>query len=48
MRAWLMAGVLLGAAWQALAAPAAIVEGVQMPAWVDRDGRSAPLAPVRR
>ena len=45
MKAWLMAAVLLGTAWQASAAPAAIVEGVQMPAWVDRDGRSAPLAP---
>jgi hypothetical protein len=45
MRAWLMAAVLLGAAWQASAAPAAVVEGVQMPAWLDRDGRSVPLAP---
>ena len=45
MRAWLMAAVLLGAAWQVSAAPAAVVEGVQMPAWVDRGGRSYPLAP---
>ena len=45
MKAWLTALMLLGAAWQASAAPAAIVEGVQMPAWIDRDGRSAPLAP---
>src|SRR5688572_11815695 len=33
------------AASQALAAPAATVEAVQMPAWMDRDGRSAPLVP---
>jgi hypothetical protein len=45
MRAWLTAAALLSAAWQVYAAPAAIVEGVQMPAWLDRDGRSAPLAP---
>jgi cell division septation protein DedD len=45
MKAWLTALMVLGAAWQASAAPAAIVEGVQMPAWIDRDGRSAPLAP---
>ena len=45
MKAWLTAALLLGTAWQASAAPAAIVEGVQMPAWLDRDGRSAPLAP---
>ena len=30
---------------QALAQPAAVVEGVQMPAWVERSGRSAPIAP---
>src|SRR5688572_9075226 len=45
MKAWLTAVLLLAAAGQAAAAPAAIVEGVQMPAWLDRDGRSAPLAP---
>ena len=44
-KAWLAAAALLGAAWQASAAPAAVVEGVQMPAWVDRGGRSYPLAP---
>lgn len=30
---------------QAVAAPAATVEAVQMPAWMERAGRSAPLAP---
>lgn len=38
--------VALAAAPAALAQPAAVVEGVQMPAWVERaDGRRAPLAP---
>lgn len=32
-------------AWQAGAAPAATVEAVQMPAWMERSGRSSPLAP---
>ena len=44
-KAWLAAAALCLAAWQASAAPAAVVEGVQMPAWVDRGGRSYPLAP---
>jgi hypothetical protein len=30
---------------QALAQAAAVVEGVQMPAWVEREGRRTPLAP---
>jgi len=30
---------------QALAQPAAVVEGVQMPAWVERAGRTSPVAP---
>jgi hypothetical protein len=30
---------------QPAAQPAAVVEGVQMPAWVERAGRSSPLAP---
>ncbi|HUJ87824.1 MAG TPA: SPOR domain-containing protein [Burkholderiales bacterium] len=38
------AGLALGAA-QSLAAPAAVVEGVQMPAWVEHDGVRTPLAP---
>jgi hypothetical protein len=43
LRLMLAAAVL--AAGQSFAQPAAIVEGVQMPAWVDRGGRSTPLAP---
>lgn len=40
------AGFALSAACPVLAAPAAVVEGVQMPAWVEQgDGRKAPLAP---
>ena len=38
------AGLALAAA-QALASPAAVVEGVQMPAWVEHDGIRTPLAP---
>jgi hypothetical protein len=45
----LLTGVMLTAsllaAGPSIAQPAAVVEGVQMPAWVDRAGRSAPLAP---
>src|SRR2546428_9578137 len=37
----LLAG-FLASAW---AAPQAIVEAVQMPAWLDREGRVLPLAP---
>jgi hypothetical protein len=44
-KAWVAAMALCLVAWQAGAAPAAVVEGVQMPAWVDRGGRSYPLAP---
>jgi hypothetical protein len=39
----LTAGLALGAG-DALAAPAAVVEGVQMPAWVERDAMRVPLA----
>jgi len=39
-----IAAALLGCA-QALAQPAAVVEGVQMPAWVERSGRTSPVAP---
>ncbi len=40
------AGLGLVSANVALAAPAAVVEGVQMPAWLERgDGRKMPLAP---
>jgi hypothetical protein len=38
------AGLALAAA-PATAAPAAVVEGVQMPAWVEHDGVRTPLAP---
>lgn len=45
----ILGAVLLAAALQAQAAPAAMVEGVQMPAWVERAGigavRRLPLAP---
>jgi hypothetical protein len=46
-RLFLAAGFALAAAHPAaVAAPAAVVEGVQMPAWVEHaDGRRAPLAP---
>lgn len=47
--AMLGAALLAAAATQARAAPAAVVEGVQMPAWVERAGvgavRRLPLAP---
>ena len=40
------AGLAIAAAQAVAAQPAAVVEGVQMPAWVERgDGRKAPLAP---
>jgi len=38
------AAALLACA-QALAQPAAVVEGVQMPAWLERSGRISPVAP---
>jgi len=42
----LLAGAVLALAGaQAQALPAAVVEGVQMPAWIERAGRVAPLAP---
>ena len=48
MKRWLMivlaAGLALGATVSP-AAPAAVIEGVQMPAWVERDARRVPLAP---
>ena len=42
LKAILIAAVL--AAGPALAQPTAVVEGVQMPAWVERDGRRLPAA----
>ena len=38
------AAVALICCGQVLAQPAAVVEGVQMPAWVERSGRTSPLA----
>jgi hypothetical protein len=35
----------LAASAQGLAQPAAVVEGVQMPAWMERSGRTSPVAP---
>src|SRR5688572_21929442 len=40
-----LAAAALIASAQALAQPAAVVEGVQMPAWVERSGRTSPVAP---
>ena len=39
-----LAAAALIASAQALAQPAAVVEGVQMPAWVERSGRTSPVA----
>jgi hypothetical protein len=42
----LLLALLLGiASLQASAQPAAVVDGVQMPAWLERDGKRTPLAP---
>jgi hypothetical protein len=43
--AWIFTAALALAATQALAAAAATVEGVQMPAWVERGGQRMALAP---
>jgi hypothetical protein len=45
MRTILLALMLAGASFQTAAQPAALVEGVQMPAWVERDGSRTPLQP---
>jgi hypothetical protein len=45
MKALLLASLLAVASTQALAQPAAVIEGVQMPAWRERDGKRAPLVP---
>ena len=45
MKALLLASLLAVASIQALAQPAAVIEGVQMPAWRERDGKRAPLVP---
>jgi cell division septation protein DedD len=43
--AWLVASALLVSAPARAAPPAAVVEGVQMPAWVERGGRRQPIVP---
>lgn len=46
VKALVLAGVVTACAQSLAAAPAAVVEGVQMPAWVERAGGTrAPLAP---
>jgi hypothetical protein len=45
MKKLMMTLALCGLAINALAAPQAVVEAVQSPAWRDRDGRAQPLAP---
>jgi len=45
MKSLLLALALAISAFQALAQPAAVVDGVQMPAWLERDGKRTPLAP---
>jgi len=42
----LLLALLLGiASFQTLAQPAAVIDGVQMPAWLEREGKRTPLAP---
>ncbi len=45
MKTLLVALLLALACVPALAQPAAVIDGVQMPAWLERDGRRVPLAP---
>jgi hypothetical protein len=45
MKALLLALLLAVGSIQALAQPAAVIEGVQMPAWRERGGKRAPLVP---
>jgi len=45
VNALLVGAILALAGAQARALPAAVVEGVQMPAWIERAGRVEPLAP---
>ena len=45
MKALLLGLLLAAGSLQALAQPAAVIEGVQMPAWRERDGKRAPLVP---
>jgi hypothetical protein len=41
----LLVALLVAVSLPALAQPAAVVDGVQMPAWLERDGKRTPLAP---
>jgi hypothetical protein len=45
MKALLLSVLLAVASAQAAAQPAAVIEGVQMPAWRERDGARVPLVP---
>jgi len=45
MKSLLLALVLAISSFQALAQSAAVVDGVQMPAWLEREGKRTPLAP---
>jgi hypothetical protein len=45
MKSLLLALALAVSAFQVLAQPAALVDGVQMPAWLERGGKRTPLAP---
>ena len=45
MRSLLLALALAISSLQAIAQPAALVDGVQMPAWLEREGKRTPLAP---
>lgn len=45
MKALLLALLLTVASAHAIAQPAAVIEGVQMPAWRERDGNRVPLVP---
>ena len=45
MKSLFLALVLAISSCQALAQPAAVVDGVQMPAWLEREGKRTPLAP---
>ena len=45
MKSLLLALLLAISSLQALAQPAALVDGVQMPAWLERGGKRTPLAP---
>ena len=45
MKSLFLALVLAISSLQAFAQPAAVVDGVQMPAWLEREGKRTPLAP---